>query len=259
MTDSALTTARQRPSTPLRRALALEWHRHRDRLLLFAVLSVVIGVIAVVLDVRLGWVALLLAARLPADLADRFPDEGRQLRSALGISRADAVRARTLVVCGGQLLLALGAAAAILLTDWPPDERHWASFDVRQESGLAPTPMALVDHLVDIGLWSGALLWTHALVGGSAFRLGERLSAIGALASFLGACLLAGLVVVASSVLVGWALPQPGPEAMEALETLGAPQFVLAARSGQAIALLVALGGGALALTLAHRRWRRRA
>ncbi|MDN6400908.1 MAG: hypothetical protein L0K01_10745, partial [Brachybacterium sp.] len=97
MTDSALTIARQRPSTPLRRALALEWHRHRDRLLLFAVLSVVIGVIAVVLDVRLGWVALLLAARLPADLADRVPDEGRQLRSALGISRADAVRARTLV------------------------------------------------------------------------------------------------------------------------------------------------------------------
>ncbi|ATG52785.1 hypothetical protein CFK38_15565 [Brachybacterium vulturis] len=146
-----------------------------------------------------------------------------------------------------------------MLTDWPPDERHWASFDVRERSGAAPHPMGPVDHLVDIGLWSGVLLWTHALVGGSAFRLGERASKLRAIAAFLGVCILAGLVFSASSLLVGWASTPAGPETTTALETIGAARFVLTARSGQAIALLVTLCGGALALVVARRRWVRRA
>lgn len=256
MTGSALTMARQRPSTSLRRALGHEWHHHRDRFLLYALLAVVIAVVAAVGDVRFGWVAILLAARLPAALAQEVREDGRQLRSALGISRADAVRARTLMVCGGQLVLALGAAGAILFAQWPADERHWASFDHRPYSGVGPTPMGLIDHLVDIGLWTGALLWTHALVGGHAFRLGEHVSKLGALASFLGICVVAGVLFSASSAAAIWALGLP---ALEFLDAVRPERLVLAARSGQVVALLLTLSGGAFVLALALRRWVRRA
>lgn len=245
MTGSTQVSARQRPSTPMRRALGLEWAHHRDGFLLYALLAVAIAVIAALTDVRLGWVAILLAARMPAALAEDGTDDGRLQRSALGISRADAVRARTLMVLAAQLVLALGAAAAILLAQWPPEERHWASFDIRPFENSGPTPMGPIDHLVDIGLWSGALLWTHALVGGGAFRLGERVRSIGAMATFLAVCLVAAVLFAASITGVSWAL--------------GGSEFLLEARLGQAITLLLTLGGGALALAIAQRRWVRRA
>ncbi|AXK44385.1 hypothetical protein [Brachybacterium saurashtrense] len=256
MTGSALTATRKRPSTPARRALGLEWIHHRDRILLYALLAVAIAVIAAVTDIRLGWIAILLAAWMPATLAEDGTDDGRLQRSALGISRADAVRARTLMVCVSQLVLALGAAAVILLAQWPPEERHWASVDGRPFSFSAPTAMGLMDHLVDIGLWSGALLWAHALVGGSAFRVGERVGKLRAMATFLGVCLVA---TVLFGVSVAVASAAHGLPVLDDADALSGTGLLLEARLGQILTLLVTLGGGALALVLAHRRWVRRA
>lgn len=247
-----------RPSSPLRRALGLEWHRHRSLLALYVSLAAAIVLIAVFLDVRLGAVAILLAAHLPADLADRVPEEGRQLRAALGISRAEAVRARTLVVCLGQLVLALGAAGAILLSDWSPGQRHWNSVMV-SDTVNGPQPMTGWDHLVDIGMWSGALLWTHALTGGAAFQLGARPSKLQAVGAFLGSCLVAGLVMAGTLLLTSWALMTLEPGSVEVLRNAGTDRFELAVSFGQGIGLLLALGGGILALVLARRRWMRRA
>lgn len=256
MTGSVLASTTPRPSTPVRRALGLEWTHHRDRIVLYALLAVVIAVIAAATDVRLGWVALLLAARMPAALAEGGTEDGRLQRSALGISRADSVRARTLMVCAAQLVLALGAAAAILLAQWPSGERHWASVDFRPFSYSAPTPMGLTDHLVDIGLWTGALLWTHALTGGSAFRLGERVGQIGAMATFLGVGLVAGVLFSASTLGMSLVVALPF---FDSVEALSGSTFTLEARLGQVITLLLTLGGGVLALVLAQRRWVRRA
>lgn len=257
MTGAAPATTRQRPSTPLHRALGVEWQHHRGRILLCVILAVVTVLVAVIVDLRLGVVAILLAARLPADLADASED-GRYQRSSLGISRADAVRARTLLICGGQLALGLGAVGAILLTEWHPEARHWSSFDIRSTE-LGPLPMTRWDHLVDIGLWSGAILWTHALVGGRAFQLGERPSGIGALAQFLGISLLAWLLVAGSTLLASFLLMNLEAEAASAFDAAGTTRFVVAARVGQSITLLLTFGGGVLALLLAQRRWARRA
>ena len=145
------------------------------------------------------------------------------------------------MVCAGQLVLALGAAGAILLGDWPASARHWSSFDIRPTSeGLRP--MGWRDHLMDIGLWIGALLWTHALTGGRAFDLGVRPSAVVALARFLGCCLLAGAGIAVAWWLLGAVLPA-----------------VTAARLAQVLVLVLTLGGGALPLVLGQRRWRHRA
>ena len=246
-----------RPLTPLRRALGLEWHHHRVRILLYAMLAVVIALVAVFVDLRLGWLAILLAARLPADLADAVPEDGRQQRSALGISRADAVRARTVLICAGQLVLALGAVGAICLTEWPPEQRHWSGFDIRS-TGLGPLPMTWWDHLVDIGLWSGAILWTHALVGGRAFRPGAKLSGVDALARFLGVSLLAGLVVAGSTLLASFVLLNLESEGAASFDTDAITRFVVAARAGQLVTLTLAFVGGIVALLIAQRRWARR-
>lgn len=246
------------PSTSLSRALALGWRTHRALLLFHAALSVGILLGAILFDIRLGVVAILLAARLPADLADRVPEDGRQLRGAARISRADAVRARTLLACGGQLVLGLGAAGAILLTDWAPAERHWLSIDLRP-AARPPSPMTELDHLVDIGMWTGAILWTHALVGGRAVRLGARPSGIGAIGTFLVVCLISLCVFVGAVQLSALALATVDSGALAALDASRESRFLVVARAGQLLTLAPALGGGALALLLAHRRWVRRA
>lgn len=258
-TADSRTAARSapRPLTSLGRALGLEWQHHRGRILLYALLAAVIVLVAILAELRLGVVAILLAARLPADLADASED-GRYQRSALGISRADAVRARTLMICGGQLVLALGAVGAICLTQWLPDARHWSSFDIRSTE-LGPLQMTWWDHLVDIGLWSGAILWTHALVGGRAIQLGERPSRIGALAQFIGISLLAWLMVAGSTLLASVVLMNLESDAAAALGAAGTTRFVVAARVGQSLTLVLTFGGGVLALLLAQRRWVRRA
>lgn len=252
MTGTAAHSAVTRP------ALRLEWRLHHELLLIYAALAVGIVLVAVVADLRLGVVAILLAARLPADLADRVPEDGRQLRSSLGISRADAVRARTLVVCGGQLMLALAAAGAILLTDWLPGEGHWSSLRYSR-AGEAPTTVASWAHLLDIGLWTGAILWTHALSGGRAFRLGARPSGMGAMAQFLGCCLLAWFLFISSAQVITMVLMTADTGVLVELRALGDHPFAVGARFGQVLTLIPVLGGGILALLLARRRWVRRA
>lgn len=244
--------ATARPSTPLRRALGLEWRRRRDLLALYGTLAVALVLLAALLEIRLGVVLILLAARLPADLADRVPEDGRQLRSALGISRADAVRARTALVVAGQLVLAACAACIILLSDWPTDALHWSSVDIGTGTGRWAPPL-LWAHLVDIGLWGGAIAWTHALIGGDAFRLDVRLPGRRAIARFLGVCVLAYLVLGGSMLLVSGLLPAAG------FEDTDASRVLIASVSAQALTVALALGGGVTALLLRHRRWVRRA
>lgn len=248
MTGTLLASARRRPASPLRRALGHELRRSWDLLALYGTFVVVALQCANLLDLRLGFVLILLAVRLPADLADRAPEDGRQLRAALGISRADAVRARTVLTCAGQLLLVLGTAGGILLSDWAPGEAHWSSID----SG-GTSLVTLRDHLVDIGLFSGAIAWTHALSGGAAFRLGARPSGRRAAALYLGVCLPIGFVLWGSALLTSTLLLSAGVDDGQGT------RFVIAEGVAQATALLLSLGGGVTALVLRSRRWVRRA
>lgn len=241
-----------RPSTALRRALGLEWHRRRDLLALYGALALGLVLLAVLLDIRLGVVLILLAARLPADLADPVLEDGRQLRSALGISRADAVRARTVLVAAGQLALAVCAACIILVSDVPAGAVHWSSSEIGTAAGRwAPPPRWA--HLVDIGLWSGALAWSHALVGGDAFRLGAGLTGRRAIGRFLGVCVLSALMLVAGTLLISALLSAAGYEGTDG------SRFMLASMAGQALTVGLTLGGGVAALLLRHRVWARRA
>lgn len=253
MTCNVPNAADQRPSTPLRRALGLEWRRRRDLLALYGAFIVIAILLAVFLDFRLGVVLILLAVRLPADLADPVLEDGRQLRSSLGISRADAVRARTLLVSAVQLLLAFGAACVILLSDWAAGAQHWNSLGVVTAHDDGSSPPTRWEHFVDIGLFSGAIAWTHALTGGYAFRPGARLTGRHAVARFLGVCLLVCAVLVGSMLLTSGLLLSAGFD-----DDLGT-RFVIAERVAQVATLLLTLGGGITALMLSSRRWVRRA
>src|SRR5699024_11569835 len=101
-----------------------------------------------------------------------------------------------------------------------------------------PASPTLGDHLVDIGLFSGAIAWTHALMGGDAFRLGARLTGRRAVAVYLGTCLLLGVVLSLSGMLTAELLLRVGTD-----DDPYAP-FALAAKSAQGIAVGLALGGG---------------
>lgn len=241
-----------RPSTALRRALGLEVHQHRDVLAFHGVVAVILILLAWLPNVPFGIVAILLAARLPADLADQVPEDGRMLRSSLGISRADAIRARFLVVTGGQLMLAIAAAWVILVTDHGSGQSHWSTFEFSRD-GFGPSPLTLRDHLVDIGLWSGAIAWTHALIGGEAFRLDKRPTGRRAIALFLGVSLLSYLMFRGSMMLTSYVLTTAG------IGGVDGSQFVAAATTAQIVALVLTLGGGITALLMARRRWIRRA
>lgn len=241
-----------RPSNPRRRALGFEVRHHWDVLAFHGVLATILIVLAQHIHVTMGVVLILLAARLPADLADQVREEGRMLRSSLGISRADAVRARTLVILAGQLLLAAGTAWIILITDHAPGYTHWSAIDI-SPVGSGPSPLTLKDHLVDIGLWSGAIIWTHALIGGEAFRLGRRPTGRRAIALFLGVCLVTYLALWISALLTNYALMTAG------VDEIGGSRSGAAATTAQILALVLTTGGGIAALLMARRRWIRRA
>lgn len=254
MTDTdLLSRTTRRPSAPLRRALSHEWRQHRDVIAFHGVIAVILIQLAWLFDIPLGVVLILLAARLPADLADKQPEDGRMLRSSLGISRADAVRARVLVTIGGQLMLAAATAWIILVTDHAPAQVHWSGFDSRSAASPGPTVPGLWDHLADIGLWSGAILWSHALIGGEAFQLGRRPTGPRAIALYLGVCLLAYLVLMGCWLLASYLLMELG------MNDVDGRRFVAAAGLAQSITVALTLGGGATALLLAKRRWIRRA
>jgi hypothetical protein len=53
-------------------------------------------------DLKLAALVPVIAGLAPALLADRDPERTRDLSAALGDSRADAIRARTVMVCGMQ-------------------------------------------------------------------------------------------------------------------------------------------------------------
>ena len=254
MTSADLAPGRaERPSTALRRALGHEWRQHRDVIAFHGVISMILIQLAWLLDIPLGVVLILLAARLPADFADTRPGDGRLLRSSLGISRADAVRARFLLVTAGQLLLMIAAAWIILITDHAAGYTHWSSFDITSSTGAGPAPPALWEHLVDVGLWSGAIVWTHALIGGEASRLGTQPTGRRALALYLGICLLAYLVLTLSMLLISSLLMVLGIDGAEG------HRFIAASTAAQAVTVALTLGGGSAALLLSRRRWIRRA
>lgn len=249
---SAPPAAPARPSTPLRRALGVEMRLHRDVLAIYGMIAVLLLLLAWYIDLPFGVVLILLAARLPADLADTRVEDGLMLRSSLGISRADAIRTRFALVTASQFLLAIAAAGIILVTDHAPSYTHWSSFEISRD-GSVPVPLTLRDHLVDIGLWSGAIAWTHALIGGEAFRLGRRPTGRRALALFLGVCLLTYLVLMGSMLLTSYLLMTAGIDGIDGF------RFVAAATTAQLLALVLTLGGGITALAVARRRWIRRA
>lgn len=243
-----ITTHRERPTTPLRRAFALEREHHQALVGFYGLLAVAVIQLSVFGGIHLGFVLILLAARVPANLVTHRHDDELLLRASYGISRADAARARFWMVLWCQAPLVLGAAWSILARDYGADGSHWSTFS----SSPGPSTPVLRDHLVDIGLWTAAIIWVHALLGGEANRPGRGPAGARAIALFLGVSIIEG-IVLAGAWWVLRVLEEGDPSA-------GDPSTMIAtSATAQWITMALALGSAILVLLWRRRRWIRTA
>lgn len=249
LSTAVTTPQRGRPTTPLRRAVAREREHHQSLVGVYGLLAVAVIQLSVFADVHLGFILILLAARVPADLVTHRHDEERLLRASYGISRADAVRARFWMVLGCQAPLVLGAAWSILARDYGADDSHWSTFSCSP----GPSTLVLRDHLVDIGLWLAAICWVHALLGGEADRPGRGPAGARAVALFVGVCIIEWMLLVGI-----WALTRLPIE-----RDIGSddffPRMVEAGTAAQWITTALALGSAILVLLWRRRPWIRTA
>lgn len=246
--DSTMTTVVPRPrtSTPRRRAFRFE-HRCLRMLIAFCgIFAVAVLSLSLLADIHVGFLLILMAARLPADIGRHGGEQERLLRSSLGISRADAVRTHFWMVLLCQLPLVVAAAWSILAREYGADETHWSTFSYSP----GPSTPVLSDHLVDIGLWVAAILWVHALLGGEASRLGRGPSSSRAIALFLGVCILEWLILVATWLVIDVAVLRSSVD----MATMSA-----VSRTAQWITVALSLTSGIVVLWRARRRWIREA
>lgn len=248
--DTAITPAarRERPTGSLRRAFALEHKHHYDLLGLYGILAVVVIQLSWFAEIHVGFVLILLAARAPCDLVGRRHDDERLLRASLGISRADAVRTRFLMVLWCQVLLMAGAAWSILARDYGPDDLHWSSF----ASSPGPAALTLQDHLVDIGLWVAAIMWVHALLGGEANRPGRGPAGARAIALFIGVSIMECMLLIG----VWWLVRLPFENSPSGGDMTS---FAQTSSTAQLITVALALGSAVLVLLWRRRSWIRHA
>lgn len=249
LSTAVTTPQRVRPTTPLRRAIALERKHHQALVGFYGLLAVAVIQLSVFADFHLGFVLILLAARVPADLVTHRHDDELLLRASYGISRADAVRARFWMVLWCQAPLVLGAAWSILARDYGADDSHWSTFSYSP----GPSTPALRDHLVDIGLWFAAICWVHALLGGEADRPGRGPAGARAVALFLGVCIIQWMLLVGM-----WALTRLPIEQDTGADDFF-PRMIDAGIAAQWITMALALGGAILVLLWRRRRWIRTA
>lgn len=242
------TPHRMRPSSPSRRALALERRHHRDLAGFYGLLAVAVIQLSVLGGIHLGFVLILLAARVPADLVSHRHDDERLLRASYGISRADAARARFWLVLWCQTPLVLGAAWSVLARDYGTGGSHWSTFSYSP----GPSTPVLRDHLVDIGLWTAAVIWVHALLGGEANRPGRGPAGARAIALFLGVSIIEG-IVLAGAWWVLRAVEEGGPNSVD-LSTM-----IATSATAQWVTMVLALGTAILVLLWRRRRWTRTA
>jgi hypothetical protein len=169
-------------SDSLRTALRLDLRLHWSYLFWILVLGVICLYSAVAHGTRWAIGPILCAAAVPGALGSDDPDSIHELRAALGISRAAAVRSRTRMVCVLQGLLAAVAAVAIFAGDDPdgPGVMH----RIVHAGGMqvmAPT----IHYWADLLIWLTALIASHLLYGCVAMRAGTTFALVGCVATYL--------------------------------------------------------------------------
>lgn len=173
----------------LRRALRVEIALQRDAFVGSSIFATMVLAIALPGFARLGGILLGLALWAPYMFAMGDVPERRAMRAALGISRADRVRARTVLVV--ILQVALSAVVVLVLLFGPP----------RVPDAGGELPM-MAWHAVGAGislpmptsaLWSDVLTWlpalviTHVWVGREALRRASAWVLVGSPAAFVAA------------------------------------------------------------------------
>jgi hypothetical protein len=172
--------------TGLSRALRLDLRLQRPTLLSYLIVAVIFTLLALV-GARFGFFVILWAACMPVFLGRADRPETRGLRAALGVSRADAVRARTAVLVLAQLVLMVLAALILLLAPDPStvDEPSMVAQHEFATDVYMTVPSA--HFWSDVLTWSTAIVVVHVMTGHEALRRATWLQTIGAVACYFGA------------------------------------------------------------------------
>lgn len=251
-------TDRRERRAALVRGLHLEFARHRCYLLMSVALCLLLVAGSLVWTFQLGFLVILWTLHLPAKLASPVKDvawrgDRDQLwRATQGVSRADTVRARTLLIGIAQTFAVLVVTALVLINN------------------VGVTSLVLVpgsERLVEISAawllavgpltFTAAIVWSHAVVGGQALRSGRAYVLASSLCTYVAVYLALGLgslfAAIGVSFLAGDGVDSFMPE----------PELFLESDAGQWSLLtailvpLLALLAGIYALVRRSRRWAR--
>lgn len=193
--------------TGFSRALRLDLRLQRPTLLSYLIVAVIFTLLALV-GMRLGLFLILWAACMPVFLGRADQPGTRGLRAALGVSRADAVRGRTALLCLAQLTFAVLAGLILWLVPDQGGTVDEASMTTRQEiSGDLSVVVPSAHFWSDVLTWSTAIVVVHVMTGREALRRATRLHTASAVACYIGAyALVSGLdllVVLGVDVVYG--------------------------------------------------------
>lgn len=175
------------PRGGLRRALRVEIALQRDALVGTSTIATIVLAIALPGFGRLGGILLALALWTPYMLAMGDGPDRWAARAELGISRADRVRARTVLVV--MLQAALSAVVVLILQFGPPRTRAtdgemlmmtWHAMGL----GIS-LPMPTAQLWADVMTWLPALVITHLWVGREALRRASTWVLLGSGATFV--------------------------------------------------------------------------
>jgi hypothetical protein len=235
-------------SDSLRTALRLDLRLHRVELR--AVLALVFGFGVISFGgTRIGFFLIFMAAVMPAYLAHGDHPSAPELRSSLGIARADVIRARTRIVCTVQtVLIVLGTF--VVLFGYVDDE---SSLLVTLTAGTVLVNGPSAEVWADILTWVPAIVVAHAAMGRVALSEGRRVYEFLCLLIYLGTYL--GLVVLAVLISAPLGAFSKGPardvwELVQDTPMLSTVRVVVGA---------LALVGAVAALAMRHRTWIREA
>lgn len=207
-----VSTPGSRRGAGFRRALRMDIRLHRADLLGYLV-GAAFFILLAVLGIRLGVILILWAACMPAILGRTDRPGLSQLRGALGISRADVVRARTVLVCSVQFVLAILVVVIMLLapeTATDPDDQPMTRQVTVSDDGHLMVPTV---HLWwDVVTWVWAIIAVHIMSGRDALRRSTRLNVIGGLACYAGAYVLSTVLIVGLNQLILWVVYVVGGE-----------------------------------------------
>jgi hypothetical protein len=197
---------------------------------------------------RGGFLLILLATVMPAYLARGGHGSADELRASLGISRADAVRARTRIVCTAQIVLILLMTMIALF-----GHVDGSSILATLTGGIVLVNGPSVVVWADILTWAPAIVVAHAVVGRAAMREADRVREFLGLGVYIGTYV--GLVVLA--VLISAPLGAFDTVAVRSVGDLveSTPTFMTVRIAIGGLALV----GSVVALAVRYRTWIREA